>query len=103
VLAELTDSLIERAQSLRTQADELAREMQDAMRAIVAAPANAPEGAEGPEPPRERQAARETPAMRAARMAIAGSARHEIAEALRREYAIRDPEPILNEVLGRDG
>ena len=99
-MSQLTDSLIERAESLRKQADELAREMEDAMRAVSAMPRNvtgAEPSALAPKP------ARETPAMRAAKMAIAGSGREEIAATLSQEYGIRDPDPILNEVLGRDG
>ena len=121
-MSRLTDSLIERAESLRNQTDVLAQAMEDAMRALVALPANASAGAVAPEPPaavgadgasapsleadpapRAPERARETPAMRAAKMAIAGSGREEIGTTLSREYAISDPDPILNEILGRDG
>ena len=92
-MSQLTDSLIERAERVCREADELARAMEDAMRAVAAATNDT--GAQA--------RARETPAMRAARMAIDGSRREEIGAALTREYGIRDPDPILYEVLGRDG
>jgi hypothetical protein len=121
VMSQLTDSLIERAEKVRREVDELARAMEDAMRAVagtMSEPRGAAEadstaavtggasasGFEEAEPePRVPGRVRETPAMRAARMAIGGSRREEIAAALTREYGIRDPDPILNEILGRDG
>jgi hypothetical protein len=120
-MSQLTDSLIERAENLRNEVDELARAMEDAMRA-VAATAGESEAARqadattagaggdaGPRhddtqpAPRALGSDRETPAMRAAKMAIAGSGPEEIADALTREFGIRDPGPILSAVLGRDG
>jgi hypothetical protein len=121
-MSQLTDSLVERAERVRREADELTRAIEDAMRAVVTAtndvgvavdaeesdaggpggtPASHFDPTERPLPAQGR--ARETPAMRAARMAIDGRPREEIGVTLTREYGIRDPNPILNEVLGRDG
>jgi len=121
LMSQLTDSLIERAEKLRREVDELARAMEDAMRAVAATVSEAKGagradattagagGASAPrlentEPaPRASGSDRETPAMRAAKMAIAGSRPEEIGAALTREFGIRDPDPILTAVLGRDG
>lgn len=121
LMSQLTDSLIERAEKLRSEVDELARAMEDAMR-TVAATISESEGAgqadattagaggasaprlEDTEPaPRASGSNRETPAMRVAKMAIDGSGPEEIGAALTREFGIRDPDPILDAVLGRDG
>ena len=120
-MSQLTDSLIERAEKLRNEVDDLARAMEDAMRAVAATVGESEDlgqaeattaGAGGHATPRHDDTEptprafgsdRETPAMRAAKMAIDGSRPEEIGEALTREFGIRDPAPILSAVLGRDG
>ncbi len=59
------------------------------------------EGAAAPDSPRRSSShGRETALLRAAQMAVAGSSREEIERALAAELAIRDPAPIVDELLG---
>ena len=61
-----------------------------------------PPGGE-PEPPAETRAPRPTDGARlvAIEMAMAGSTRGLVEELLRREYGVRDPGPILDDVFGK--
>jgi ABC-type transporter Mla subunit MlaD len=60
------------------------------------------EPAEGTPNPNARAGARQArPLLRAVQMAMAGSSREEIGTVLRDEFGVKDPDPILDEALGR--
>jgi hypothetical protein len=70
-------------------------------------PPRAPGPSEGDEPPAPGNEGRftrgtpsEEPLLRATQMAVAGSARDEIEQALRREFGLEEPRPIVDQILG---
>jgi vacuolar-type H+-ATPase subunit H len=100
----LTDGLIERAESVKQQSDELLTALNQTKRGTEAAlqagadPAFAEPAAQSP--PIVEQAPPEEAKLLATQIAVAGGSRSEIARRLLDEFGIHDPEPVLNEILG---
>lgn len=110
--ARLTDELIGRTEAVWRQSDELLRLLGETKRHFD-------EASESP-PPRQppsylREVAGQTPRqdapgsrhvegarLLAAQMAVAGNSRAEIAATLRDKFAIEDPGPMLDAILGQE-
>ena len=77
-------------------------------RTVPEAPGRSPvpdraEGAWAPSEADSHEAGlRRAPLVRASQMAMAGTSREEIGQALRREFGVTDPKPILDEALGNE-
>lgn len=129
-LAAITAPLIERIENLRVEAAALTHEIDTATVRLRELTAEAPvpgagaapgepqtrAGAEepsvdsgaGPRPTAYPGAAAQTEGvppeeayLRATQMAVSGSSRTEISEALRAEFGLDDPNPVVDEILGQ--
>jgi hypothetical protein len=115
-LAELIDSLLAQATSLRQEAERLQVALEEAKGLIEGGgPTEPPRQPEQPEPPRlravsvpeEPQPGADDPRADAAgarllatQMAVSGSSREEIELRLRNRFEIEDTDPILDAILG---
>jgi hypothetical protein len=114
LLSKLSDSVIERTERLRRESDEVVRALEDAMRALAATVGDRPATNAGGNATGDvtvgdgevtaggdgEVTGSESATLRAARLAIAGSGRDEISVILGREYGIRNPAPILDQLFG---
>jgi hypothetical protein len=116
-LRELVRSLVSRAEELRGQAQDMAREVETMFAGLTDIRADEPASGSkkwtGPKPvayagtnASERASgdqAQEPPeeaVLRATQLAVAGSGRVEIEEALRREFGLEQPTGLVDDILG---
>ena len=104
--ATLSDDLITRARAIASRSDELLQLLEDARQRLVdpsekTAPkrrfepkADAPKRQASPKAPK-KEGISEGLRLLTTQMAVAGADREEIASALRDEYGVQDPDPIL--------
>jgi vacuolar-type H+-ATPase subunit H len=112
--ARLTDELIGRTEAVRRQSDELLRLLGETKQHFDEASEGTPRPGQPPSYLREvagQSHRSDAPGGRhaegarllAAQMAVAGSSRAEIAATLRDRFAIEDPGPMLDAILGQEG
>jgi hypothetical protein len=111
--ARLTDELIGRTEAVKRQSDELLRLLGETKQHFDEASASAPPPGQPPSylrevvgqhQPSDAPGGRHAEGARllAAQMAVAGNSRAEIAATLRDRFAIEDPGPMLDAILGQE-
>ena len=103
-VASLSDDLIARAQAIASRSDELLHLLEDARgRLLDIGEKPAPQRKLKPEPASQRKGSGnngipEGLRLLTTQMSVAGADRAEIAERLRDEFGVADPEPILKKM-----
>jgi hypothetical protein len=105
--ATLSDDLITRARAIASRSDELLQLLEDARQRLVdpgekpapkrrfeSKPADAPKRQAAPKAPK-KEGISEGLRLLTTQMAVAGANHEEIASALRDEYGVKNPDPIL--------
>ena len=98
--AALSDDLIARAKAIATRSDELLNLLEDAQNRLVD-PADQPATQQRVDPARRSKASSKSGGVPEGlrvltfQMSVSGANRNEIAERLRDEFGVRDPEAIL--------
>lgn len=106
LVSELARTLVERADAIRKQSEQLTALLDRAAGALAEDGETAP-----PAPPVSESSGRVQPERRISegvrllttQMAVAGSSRTEIAERLRREFGVSDAHEVVARVLGEGG
>lgn len=103
-VASLSDDLIARAQAIASRSDELLHLLEDARGRLLDIGEKPAPQRKSPEPARQRKGSTSSNGipeglrLLTTQMSVAGADREEIAERLRDEFGVADPDPILKKM-----
>jgi hypothetical protein len=104
-VATLSDDLIARAQAIASRSDELLHLLEDAQQRLVDSGEKAPAqrrirsgSASKAKKPSRKDGISDGLRLLTTQMSLAGADRSEIADRLRDEFGVSDPEPILKDI-----